>query len=325
MRNHGRVSDEPHHVHRRGFLGALGGTVLVGCGPLGSPSAPETAAAPTDENHRRIEVGGSVLDIVREGRSSMSIDDLAMWVRRSATLIADYYGGTFPVPGLEITLVASRGSRVGFGQHQDGRWIRVRYGREITTATLANDWVMVHEMLHATFPDLPDEHRWMQEGLSTYLEPIVRARGGATTDAEVWRRWTANMHHGRPDAGDRGLDHTHSWGSTYWGGTLFWFAVDVRLREASAGKRSIRDVVTHIAKMGGNGRANWSTAQVVEQGDRATGTTIVSAAYDELARAPGDVDLDALWARLGVIREGERVRLDDAAPDAALRRAITSA
>jgi len=326
-RNHGRVSDEPQHVHRRGFIGALGGTVLVGCGPLGSPSVPvpEAASPPADENHRRALVGGSVLDVVRDGRSSVSIDDLATWARDSATMIADYYGGTFPVPGLEITLVASRGSRVGFGQHQDGRWIRIRYGREITTATLANDWVMVHEMLHATFPDLPDGQRWMQEGLSTYLEPIVRARGGATTAAEVWRRWTANMHHGRPDAGDRGLDHTHSWGSTYWGGTLFWFVVDVRLREATAGKRSIRDVVTHIAKMGGNGRANWSTAKVVEQGDRATGTTIVSAAYEELARARGDVDLEALWARLGVIRDGEAVRLDDGAPGAALRRAITSA
>lgn len=309
-------------MDRRGFIGVLGGAATFGCLPsIATSPAP---AAPTDENRRRVLVGGSVLDVVRQGRSDRSIDELADWVGGAATLIADYYGGELPVPGLEITLVASHGSRVGFGLHQDGRWIRIRYGRSATNATLANDWVMVHEMLHATFPDLSDDHRWMQEGLSTYLEPIVRARGGATTDAEVWRRWTTNMHNGRPDAGDRGLDVTHTWGRTYWGGTLFWFVVDVRLREATAGERSIRDVVTHIAKQGGNGRAKWSTAKVVEEADRATGTTIVSDAYAELAQAPGDVDLDALWARLGVRREGDIVRLDDAAPNAALRRAITS-
>jgi hypothetical protein len=260
---------------------------------------------------------------VREGRSDRSIDELAAWVTGAATLIADYYGGELPVPGLEITLVASTGARVGFGLHQDGRWIRIRYGRHASNETLANDWVMVHEMLHATFPDLSDDHRWMQEGLSTYLEPIVRARGGATTEAEVWRRWTANMPNGRPQDGDRGLDRTHTWGRTYWGGTLFWFAVDVRLREA--GKRSIRDVVTHIARVGGNGRAKWSTAKVVAEADRATDSTIVSQTYAELAQAPGDIDLDDLWARLGVRREGDAVQLDDDAPQAALRRAITSA
>jgi len=36
-----------------------------------------------------------------------------------------------------------------------------------------------------------------------------------------------------------------------------------------------------------------------------------------------DVDLAALWRRLGVRLEGERVTLDDAAPLAAIRAAIT--
>jgi predicted metalloprotease with PDZ domain len=135
----------------------------------------------------------------------------------------------------------------------------------------------------------------MQEGLSTYVEPIVRARAGATTEAEVWRRWTGSMVHGRPGPGDRGLDETHTWGRTYWGGTLFWFVADVRLREATDNARSLRDVLVHIAATGGNGRADWSTAQV------------------------------AMWAALGVVREGDSVRFDDRAPRAALRRAITRA
>jgi hypothetical protein len=308
-------------MHRRRVLGMIGSSALLGCVSAGASVTDDVPPAPA--SRRRLEVGGAILEVRSTGVEQLPMPMLATWVGDAATMIAAYYGGGLPVPGLEITLVAAAGSRVGFGQHQDGRWIRVRYGRRATAETFVDDWVMVHEMLHATFPGLPEGHRWMQEGLSTYLEPIVRARAGATTDAEVWRRWTASMQHGRPSAGDRGLDHTHSWGRTYWGGTLFWLMVDVRLREATAGARSIRDVVTQIAARGGNGRVEWTTAQVIDEADRATGTTVMAQTYAELALAPGDVDLDALWHRLGVHRAGDHVRLDDDAPQAELRRAIT--
>lgn len=309
-------------MRRRELLRAIGSATLVGAGCVrAGPHRVDAPASP--RSTRRLEVAGSVLDLRSEGVDPLPLDTLAAWVGDAARMIAAYYGGVLPVPGLEITLVASSGDHVGFGSHRDGRWIRVRYGRRSTTQTFVDDWVMVHEMLHATFPDLTDQHRWMQEGLSTYVEPIVRARAGATSEAEVWRRWTSSMAYGRPQAGDRGLDHTHTWGRTYWGGTLFWFVVDVRLREATDNRVSLRTVLTSIAEQGGNGRADWTTTQVIEAADRATGTTIVSSTYAELARAPGDVDLDAMWAALGVVREGDVVRFDDAAPKAALRRAIT--
>lgn len=269
-------------------------------------------------------VGGSALVVRSRGVDPLPTPMLATWTRGSAEMIAAYYGGVMPVPGLEITLQATSGASVGFGQHQDGRWIRIRYGRGCTPTTLERDWVMVHEMLHATFPDLDDDHRWMQEGLSTYLEPIVRARAGVTTERDVWRRWTRSLHHGRPRAGDEGLDHTHTWGRVYWGGTLFWLVADVRLRRATNDARSIRDAVVHIANEGGNGRASWTTARVIEQADRATGTTVVSELYRQMARAPGDVDLPALMASLGVVGEGDDVSFDDTAPEAAIRRAITA-
>jgi hypothetical protein len=39
---------------------------------------------------------------------------------------------------------------------------------------------------------------------------------------------------------------------------------------------------------------------------------------------PGDVDLEALWRRLGVRARGRTIELDDSAPLAAIRRAITA-
>lgn len=308
-------------MRRRQFSRALAGAAVVGCGPRATPGTPRS---PEREAVR--EVAGARLRIRSEGREPAALPLLSNWAADATAMIAAYYGGRMPVPDLELTLVATSGRGVGFGSHRDGRWIRVRYGRQTDAEGFRADWVMVHEQLHACFPDLPDDQRWMQEGLSTYLEPIVRARAGALSVTRVWERWTASMHHGRPGPGDRGLANTHTWGRTYWGGTLFWFMVDLELREASGGRASIRDAVRGIVAAGGNARQDWSTARVCEVGDRATGHAVLSSVFARLAAAPGDVDLDAIWRSLGVrIDDDGGVWLDDTAPGAATRRAITSA
>jgi hypothetical protein len=142
------------------------------------------------------------------------------WVRRSAETVTSYFG-RFPVPSLQVTVMTESSGGLHWGQHWGGKRIRVWAGKETTERTLDRDWVLVHEMLHAAFPDLRRRHRWMQEGLSTYLEPVVRARAGHLTEREVWVDWVDSMHHGRPKRGDEGLDRTATWGRIYWGGALF--------------------------------------------------------------------------------------------------------
>src|ERR1700683_5400195 len=43
---------------------------------------------------------------------------------------------------------------------------------------------------------------------------------GNVTVAEVWGDMVRYMPQGLPAAGDEGLDHTFTWGRTYWGGAL---------------------------------------------------------------------------------------------------------
>ncbi|MCX4246886.1 hypothetical protein [Paraliomyxa miuraensis] len=293
--------------------------------PAAVTEAPEDAG-PTDvepEGLGRIHVGGAVIRVEYDGNEPpLPAEVMDAWVRRSARMVADYLG-EFPVPSLEVTLVGRGWGGVGFGTHQDGRWITIYCGRHTTERGLENDWVMVHEMLHAAFPDLERRHRWMQEGLSTYLEPVVRARASNTTDEEVWRRWTRSMHHGRPADGDEGLDITHTWGRTYWGGALFWLMADVELRTQTNNRRSLRHVIQGLLREGGNGRVTWSTRRVIEVGDAATGTTVLRDLYARMAEAPGDVDLDQLYTELGVQRSDGQIFFDDQAPLAHVRRAIT--
>jgi len=61
-----------------------------------------------------------------------------------------------------------------------------------------------------------------------------------------------------------------------------------------------------------------------EVGDRATGTAILAQLYAETKDKPAPLDLDSLWRQLGVRKDGDTVRLDDGAPLAGIRRAITA-
>ncbi len=305
---------------------------MASCRPTPEPVAPARGSDPAEAagpaaqpelGSGTFDVEGATITVLFDGNDPpLPPEEMEGWVLRSATMVSDYLG-EFPVPSLEVTLVGRGWGGVGFGMHQDGRWVTVYCGRRTNPRSLENDWVMVHEMLHAGFPDLTRDHRWMQEGLSTYLEPIVRARAGNTTEESVWGRWTRSMHHGRPRSGDRGLDITHTWGRTYWGGALFWMIADIELRKQTNNDKSLRDVVRGILREGGNGRANWSTRRVVEVADAATGTTILSELYATMAEAPGDIDLDTLYEELGVTNIDGEVFFDDDAPLAHIRRAIT--
>ncbi len=292
----------------------------LGCS---SPSATPASSAPVDAVEGDLVVGGAAFDIVTEDDPVLEEQRIVVWVERSASMISDYFGGAFPVPDLRVEVVrASRGG-VGFGQHWNGRRVKIRVGSGTTDRQLEQDWVLVHEMLHACFPDLPDEHRWMQEGLSTYLEPVVRARSGNLEPVDVWGKWVRNMEVGQPRSGDRGLMHTRTWARTYWGGALFWMMVDFELRKRTDNAQSLRTALRGIIARGGNGRANWTPAKVVQVGDEVTGTTVFADLFGQLALAPGEAPLEQVWRELGVVPQGDAAALDDDAPLAGIRRAMT--
>ena len=198
----------------------------------------------------------------------------------------------------------------------------VRAGDGVTAATTRDDWVMTHELLHVVLPRLSHEHVWLGEGIPSYVEPIARVRAGLVTPEKVWGDLVEGMPQGLPEAGDLGLEATHTWGRTYWGGALFCLMADVTLREKTSGARSFDDVVRALVATGDDVETTWEIERVLDVGDRATGTTVLRDLYRRMALAPGTVDLPALWARLGVVVSAGRVTFDDRAPLAAVRHGI---
>jgi predicted metalloprotease with PDZ domain len=246
------------------------------------------------------------------------------WVERSARAVESFYGA-FPVPRLLLLVRPTAGDTVGFGttMGHSGASIAIDVGVRTSPSDFRDDWVLVHEMVHTALPDLEGPQHWLEEGLATYVEPIARHRVGLVSTERVWGEWIHGMPKGLPAEGDRGLDRTPTWGRTYWGGALFCLLADVEIHRRTNNARSLRDALRAVLSGGGSIAESWPVARVIELGDAATGVPVLRELYDEMARAPVDVDLGDLWKRLGVSAQGRAASFDEGAPLAKVRRAIT--
>jgi hypothetical protein len=259
-------------------------------------------------------------------RSALALSDaeVVAWVRSAVDGIAAYYG-RFPVDRALVVVQSgrpgspTRGATLGDG----GPAVLVRAGSKVTGATTRDDWVVTHELLHVSLPSLSREHEWLGEGVATYVEPIVRARAGLVTAEKFWGDLVEGLPQGLPESGDQGLERTHTWGRTYWGGALFCLMADLAIRERTSNQRSFDDALRGIVATGADVEAHWTIERFIEVGDRATGTGALGDLYRQMALAPGTVDLRSVWTRLGVRAERDRILFDDNAPLAAVRRAIT--
>lgn len=269
-------------------------------------------------------VGGSHIDITVDGKSGVPEADILAWVQAAAESVAIYYG-RYPVPHLtlRITPFSGHGVRHGqtFGMH--GGFIKIGLGNDTTKEEMMTDWMMTHEMIHLAFPSVADEHHWIEEGISTYVEPIARIRASHMKEEQMWADLVRDMPKGQPQAGDKGLDHTPTWGRTYWGGALFCFDADVEIRQKTQNKKGLQDALRGILDAGGNITNDWDVAQAFKIGDQSTGTTVLTDLYNQMKDHPVSVDLAAEWKLLGIEWNGSSVHLRDDAPGSSIRRGIT--
>jgi predicted metalloprotease with PDZ domain len=132
------------------------------------------------------------------------------------------------------------------------------------------------------------------------------------------------MPRGLPQSGDRGLDYTPTWGRTYWGGALFCLLADIRIREQTDGRKTLRDALRGIVDAGYDITRRSDLREVLTIADRATGVRVLTGLYDEMRDRPGIDDLDALWRSLGVSERSQSVVFDEQAPLGEIRRALTA-
>lgn len=280
---------------------------------------------------RTIHEGGASIQIdFSPGNVDLPQDALIQWIEHAARAVSTYYG-KFPVSRERILVVFAPDRRgAGGGTTWGGvdgfpAFTRIHVGQHTSQQDLTDDWMMTHEMVHTAFPSQADEHHWIEEGLATYIEPIARVQAGFLHPEKIWSDMARDMPQGDPEEGDQGLDRTHTWGRTYWGGAQFCLLADVTIRKETQNRKGLQDALRGIVDAGGTIDQEWDLTRAFKIGDQATGTTVLTDQYKRMADAPVPVDLTAIWKDLGIQPVAGGVRFDDAAPFAAIREAITRA
>lgn len=285
-------------------------------------TSPYTAFGPL--RVMQVEATGATIDLaIAPGKLAVTDDDLAKWAMDSARAISLYFE-RFPMPTALVLVVPGRGRWIGVGRALagGGGTVFVRVGANAPKTALARDWVLPHEMIHLMMPSQPREQDWAEEGLATYVEPFARVRAGMLTPEEAWSGLASGFPNGTPRAGDRGLDRTPTWGRLYWGGALFYFLADVEIRKRTNNTRGLEHALRGVLAAGGSNAVRWSLDDTFAKGDAATGTTVLRELHDLHGTKPSPMDLEGTLKSLGVSLVAGKIKLDDTAPLANVRKAI---
>jgi predicted metalloprotease with PDZ domain len=274
----------------------------------------------------RVDVGGAGLDVAFLGQPVAMGDAGAIdWVRGAASCVASLYG-RFPCDATVFVVPVHGRDGLLFGRVLSlaGASVALLYGDATRADGMHDDWVAVHELFHLSTASFVGEGHWLEEGLATFYEPILRERAGWWTEADLWRHFVEEMPRGvHKDGEPASIEERDDIDSTYWGGALFALLVDVGVLEATRGARSFDDAMRGALRELGDGTHSSSVAAFLAVADRATGTTVPSDVYRTFAMQGGPVDLEGLWRRLGIERKADgAVALHDDAPLAYARKAI---
>ena len=294
---------------------------VVGSAVAAAPPAPHGSPQPQMET---ITLGEAQLELqFAPGFDAAAHSEARSWVRRSAQAVAGYLG-RFPVKRVTILLIPQPGTGIAGGTtyNEPELSIRVRVGRDTAHADYLEDWVMVHEMMHLAIPDVPANQTWFHEGVATYAEIIAREQAGLVSAEHVWAELYRNLHQGLPQPGDRGLDHTPTWGRTYWGGALFCLLADIEIHRRSQNRLGLQDALRGIIAAGGNYGETWPLGKTLNAADRAVGLNVLNNLHARMKSSATTTDLASIWRDLGVAEYQGRIVLDDSAPQAAIRRAL---
>jgi hypothetical protein len=287
---------------------------------------------------RKLDAEGATLRMaLLDGRIALGADRMARWVETAFRAVSTFYG---QAPDAEVLVVIGpvpkeRGVKFGRLLPESGPGVMMLVGEKTREEDLVEDWMLVHELFHIGSPSYGAKSGWFDEGLATYFEPLIRARAGLTTEAEVWREMASEMPRGLAALTEYGLAKGESRDDTYWGGGLFCFLADVEMRRRTQGKLGLEDGLRAVLREGGNSSEVWGFEETLKAMDAGMGAPVLEELAARHVSKGAPVELERLMRELGVVTRksasGEAsggggakppVRFDDTAPLAAIRKAI---
>ena len=280
-----------------------------------------------------IDVDGAKLHVaILDRPHAATWPGLERWITAAARAQSSLYG-ELPVQHLQIVVKpVSSNQAVPFGETQrgGGRAVILLVGDEAKDADFERDWVAVHEFAHLGMPAIADEDAWLSEGFIQYYTEVLMGRAGILDERGAWDELVAGFARGAGGGTTRTLRDesatmalTHSYFRVYWGGAAIAFFLDVELRRASSGTKSLDDAIRETRRAFAARLYEATAAEIAAHLDAWHGRPLFTEISSRhLASTDFPATAETL-ARLGVIIENGLVTgFDDAAPDASIRRGI---
>ncbi len=252
--------------------------------------------------------------------TALAPEQLTAWVDAVAEGNRRFWGGSPAQHGLVILVPSPRdGVPVGRVLSLGGSVVTALVGKGATARDLYDDWVLVHEFLHLGSPMMRDAGPWLNEGIATFYEPVLRARAGWKSEDDVWREWITQMPRGLPAMTDIGLSNAGR-GGIYWGGAVFVLMAEIELLQASQGTYGFSDCLRQVLADGGDATTKWPTMRLLQSCDKTIGQDVLAALAQRHIAKGSTMSLDEIWRKLGVtLSEDGKIIYDDSAELAWLR------
>ena len=260
---------------------------------------------------------------------------ISAWLAGAVAQLEAPYG-RFPNPQVQIVVVpvtpgAPDASPVPWAHvvRDGGEAVQFFVDTARPLPELAADWTATHEFAHLMLPYLEPADKWVSEGFASYYQNVLMARGGEYTPSRAWAELVRCFDRARsegagltpPEAVSAGVGKARM--MIYWSGAALALTADVALRRESGGIMSLDRVLGAFAAEALPSPKRWRAEDFFSRLDALSGTGTFTRLLHHFESTPGISDLSALWAELGVRKNGGagQVELFDA-PGAANRREI---
>lgn len=230
---------------------------------------------------------GSIEVLVLRGDRAANDAAIGRWVGATAAALDSVYG-RFPAERVLIAVVPSEGAGVPFGRTvpAGGASILLCVGAKTAGEDLFSDWVLAHELFHLGIPSMPSDGRWLDEGLATYYEPVLRARAGLLPEQQAWAELREALPFGSATMAEPSLAAAEEHDRVYFGGAAFALAADVEIRKRTRGARSLDDGMRAALREGASATLVWPVEKFIAALDQGTGVRAVAELYQGVSGRP---------------------------------------
>lgn len=242
--------------------------------------------------------------------------------------------GCLPNPDMHVVVIDVGGGRgpVPFGHviRDQGETVRFFVNTSRPLDEFVYDWTAVHEFAHLKIPYVTGRQKWISEGIASYYQNVLQARSGQYSELEMWQRLTrsfsrgAESGHGTTPNGTAQEDFWRVRMMVYWSGAALALHADAELRHRTAGESNLDVALDALAACCLPSPDTWRGETLFERLDELVEQDVFVPLYRRFADTEGMPPTAELLARLGVVGVGDQARLDDDAPWAHIRRAITA-